>query len=79
MKEENMLPVHIQDLFGGDVINFKGKPYTVIGVSRSFRVSHYCCLKARGVNDRELLEELLPFDFIVMKKTVEPSSRIKAS
>jgi translation elongation factor P/translation initiation factor 5A len=79
MKEKYMLPVHVQDLFGGNVINFKGKLYTVIEVSRSFRASHHCCLKARGINDRELLNRVLPFDFIVMKKTVEPMTRRKAS
>jgi hypothetical protein len=49
-----MLPVHIQDLFGGNVIKFKGKHYTVIDISRSFSKAHHCCLKARGVDDRDL-------------------------
>ena len=74
-----MLPVHVQDLFGGDEIKFDGELYTVIEVSRSFLKAHSCCLKARGVNDRDYLEVLLPEDFVILKKITEPATRLKAS
>jgi hypothetical protein len=74
-----MLPVHIQDLFGGDVIEFDGERYIVIEVSQNVRQRDRYWLKARGKNSRELLEVLLPEDFIVRKKVKEPVARSKAS
>ena len=68
-----MLPVHVQNLFGGNVIRYNGKLYTVIEVSRNVRQPHQYWLKTRGINDRDLLEVLLPEDFIVMKLVTEPA------
>ncbi|NJO93402.1 MAG: hypothetical protein HC820_01750 [Hydrococcus sp. RM1_1_31] len=73
-----MLPVHIQDLFGGNLIKFKGKLYTVINVTRNLRNTHQYWLKARGDFERDFLEVLLEEDAVVMK-VVAPSTQLKVS
>ncbi|NJO94329.1 MAG: hypothetical protein HC820_08270 [Hydrococcus sp. RM1_1_31] len=78
IEEKVMLPVHIQDLFGGNLIKFNGKLYTVISVSRNLRNKHQYWLKARGLFERDFLEVLLEEDAVVMK-VVAPSTQLKVS
>lgn len=73
-----MLPVHIQDLFGGNTISFNGKLYTVTNVSRNLRNTHQYWLKARGLFERDFLEVLLEEDVVVMK-VVALSTKLKVS
>jgi hypothetical protein len=72
-----MLPVHIQDLFGGDEIKFDGELYTVIEVSRNVRQQNRYWLKARGKDSQDLLEVLLPEDFVILKKVTKPAKPIR--
>lgn len=78
LRKKFMLPVHIQDLFGGNLIKFKGKLYIVINVTKNVRNPYQYWLKARGYFERDSLEILLEEDAVVMK-VVAPSTKLKVS